>query len=355
MVSDGRFDAGTAWFHGPGCDFCQWTGKSSMPHPSPSLAAAVEKIRIADDLLVGRVGGAPNPETATRLYAEAVGQGSGEAAVRLAVIAAKGIACESSWPDALDLLAQAAGLSFVPAQRQLAILSGRRDLAGNQGGEKFWRKVRQDIDLESLLSAPAVETVSSAPAIMVMRGLASPAACRWIITRGRQRLSRATVFDFGTGQWVPDPIRTGLAAPFGVLDTDLVVVLTQERLARATGLMVHQQEAPFLLSYEPGQEYRAHFDFINPAIPAFKSQLELMGQRVATCLTYLNDDYEGGETDFPKIGYRFRGNTGDALLFANVTHGRAPDPSTLHAGRPPVRGTKWALSQWVRDRIQTIV
>ena len=79
-----------------------------------------------------------------------------------------------------------------------------------------------------------------------------------------------------------------------------------------------------------------------------------MGQRVATCLTWLNDDYAGGETEFPRIGFRHRGNPGDAMLFLNVTPDRRPDPLSLHAGLPPTRGRKWLLSQWVRDRRQPI-
>jgi hypothetical protein len=69
-----------------------------------------------------------------------------------------------------------------------------------------------------------------------------------------------------------------------------------------------------------------------------------------TFLTYLNDDYEGGETDFPRIGYRYKGRRGDALYFVNVDGAGAPDYRTVHAGLPPASGTKWLLSQWVRSR-----
>ncbi len=55
-----------------------------------------------------------------------------------------------------------------------------------------------------------------------------------------------------------------------------------------------------------------------------------MGRRVATCLTWLNEDYEGGETAFPEIGWKHRGKTGDAMLFLNVTTpDRKPDPTAL--------------------------
>jgi prolyl 4-hydroxylase len=180
--------------------------------------------------------------------------------------------------------------------------------------------------------------------------------CRWIIARGKGRLGRGMINDYETGQAVPDPIRTGLSAGFGLVDTDLVVAIIQERLARASGLMVHQQEAPILLSYDPGQQYLPHYDFLNPGVPAYAAQLSIMGQRVATCLTWLNEDYDGGETEFPRIGWKHRGKTGDAMLFLNVTpENRRPDPLTLHAGLPPTRGHKWLLSQWVRDRVQPIV
>jgi prolyl 4-hydroxylase len=65
---------------------------------------------------------------------------------------------------------------------------------------------------------------------------------------------------------------------------------------------------------------------------------------------YLNDDYEGGETDFPALGLRHRGRKGDALLWANVDRVGDPDRRTLHAGLAATRGEKWLLSQWIRDR-----
>ena len=72
---------------------------------------------------------------------------------------------------------------------------------------------------------------------------------------------------------------------------------------------------------------------------------------MGTFLLYLNDGYEGGETDFPSAGLSFKASTGDALFFANVTREGRPDPLGLHAGRPPLSGEKWILSQWIRDRV----
>ena len=69
--------------------------------------------------------------------------------------------------------------------------------------------------------------------------------------------------------------------------------------------------------------------------------MQLRGQRAATLLVYLNDDYEGGETDFPRINFRFKGGLGDALIFSNIDPAGAPDYDTVHAGLPPTTGEKW--------------
>jgi hypothetical protein len=68
-----------------------------------------------------------------------------------------------------------------------------------------------------------------------------------------------------------------------------------------------------------------------------------------TFLLYLNDGFEGGETEFPLVGVRCKGNKGDALCFWNVLPNGSPDRQTIHAGLPPTQGEKWLLSQWVRN------
>ena len=93
-----------------------------------------------------------------------------------------------------------------------------------------------------------------------------------------------------------------------------------------------------LLHYSVGQQFKPHYDFFDPVNLAYRDDLARFGQRIATFLIYLNDDYEGGETSFPKIGLNFHANAGDALFFANVTREGTPDLMTLHAGLPPTSG-----------------
>ena len=123
------------------------------------------------------------------------------------------------------------------------------------------------------------------------------------------------------------------------------------RIGAATDLPPSVMELTKVLHYSVGQEFAPHFDFIDPATPGMAGEVQARGRRLVTFLIYLNDDSDGGETEFPAIGLRHRGRRGDALMFANVDLAGIPDRKTLHTGLAPTRGEKWLLSQWIRDRV----
>ena len=106
-----------------------------------------------------------------------------------------------------------------------------------------------------------------------------------------------------------------------------------------------------MLHYSAGEEYLPHFDFFDTRLPGTAQEVATRGQRVLTFLVYLNEDFEGGETAFPRLERKFRGRKGDALVFWNVRPDFLPEPLSLHAGTPPTRGEKWLFSQWVRYRM----
>jgi len=104
-----------------------------------------------------------------------------------------------------------------------------------------------------------------------------------------------------------------------------------------------------VLHYDAGEEITDHYDFIDPNLPSYAQELAEKGDRVVTFLVYLNDTYQGGETAFPRLGLSHKGSGGEGLFFVNTENGRA-DTRTLHAGRTPIDGEKWIVSQFVRDR-----
>ncbi len=145
------------------------------------------------------------------------------------------------------------------------------------------------------------------------------------------------------------PTRTNTAAAFNLVDTDLVLVLAQLRMAACLGVPLRHFEAITVLHYDLGEEITEHYDFIDPNLPDYQQQVAQQGDRVVTFLVYLNDDYGAGQTAFPRLGIDHKGTRGEAVYFVNSGNGRA-DTRTLHAGRPTAGGEKWIVSQFVRDR-----
>ena len=64
---------------------------------------------------------------------------------------------------------------------------------------------------------------------------------------------------------------------------------------------------------------------------------------------YLNDDYSGGSTCFPKLQLDIKGQPGDMLHFHNLGADGLGHKDSLHAGLPVTAGEKWLLSQWIRS------
>lgn len=244
---------------------------------------------------------------------------------RMAARAAYGWGRGQDWAEALTLLAKAAEAGEAGAERQLALVT--------------------QADLETMLQPARPEPLSTISRIGAARGFAPPGFSDWLIDRAKDRLGVAPVNDAaGTA------VRTARVAAFGPQERDVVLAMLQERGARLSGAAVERHEPPNVISYQPGQEYRMHVDFIEPSIAQFHAELEALGQRSTTIVTYLNDDFDGAETYFPDAGVKFRGSTGDAIIFANLLPSGAPDYNSGHCALPPTRGRKWVLSQWIRTK-----
>jgi prolyl 4-hydroxylase len=276
---------------------------------------------------------------------DAVQRGGDRAAEMISVLAGGGFHGPQSWDVALDYLQRAAELGSETARGQLRVLAGETGMAAGS-----WGALRARVDIGFWTSAPPGRTLSQAPFSRAFAGLLPRAACDWIITRASGRLVRAEVHDPRTGLTIMGQTRTNRVANFNLIETSLLNLLVQARISAATGIPVQMMEAFAVLNYAPGEEASEHFDFLDPEVPAYAEEIAQLGQRTATCLVYLNADYEGGATDFPEIGLSHRGGAGDALVFHSADAAGIPDPRSLHAGRPPLSGEKWVLSQFIRNR-----
>jgi hypothetical protein len=298
-----------------------------------------------------------NPAEGLRLTTEAARDGSGEAAHLLAVLDASGQLGPANWPGALTHLQRSAELGFAVSRAELALLAGDEALsAALAAGETpsaagTWERLARNVNLPAWMAAPPGRAAHRNPRIAVSEKFASPALCRWLIERGQPHLRRAQTDDPATGRPIYGDGRTNSSAELDLAQTDVVMHLLRHRMSAASGPPPQAMEGVAILHYEPGQQFYRHFDFLDPAAPGYAMQIAQYGQRVLTFLIYLNEGYEGGETEFPAIQWRFKGGLGDALFFWNIDAAGRPDRLTLHAGLAPTSGEKWLLSQWVRGRV----
>jgi len=279
---------------------------------------------------------------------------AGSTAHQRALYAAESGDGRADWQTALDFLEQAAGLDHALAQAELAALAGDWELSrAIQRGETpaaDWARLRRAVDLAKWLAPPPVRRLSPRPRVAVIEGMATPELCDWLIARARPHLTPAEVYDHETGGKRIEKVRTNKACYFPWDASDLLLLLLRARMSQAVELPVYAMESTAVLHYTVGEEFMPHFDFLDVNKPGHAKDMEGRGQRVLTFLMALNDDYEGGETEFPEVGKRWKGRKGNALFFWNVEPDGTPDRLTRHAGLPPTRGEKWLLSQWIRGR-----
>ena len=298
---------------------------------------------LGGQLLSGR-GAAYDPATGARLILWAAERGDGAACATAATLFATGYSGRPDWPVALDYLQRAAELGFQPAREQLRLLSGYK--AGID-----WRKLRRAVDIAAWRKVPQPLMLSEDPLICTAPGLLSAAMCDALIARARPLLGPAPVYnEVKGGNTVADARRHSNAAFQRITDMDLVTEAVCNRACSLAGMPAANAESLQVLHYQVGEYFAPHVDFWNPLFEGHAATLRDHGQRVFTVLVYLNDDLEGGETEFLQLGLRHRGRKGDALMFRNVNANGEVEPRTLHAGLPPTQGEKWLLSVWIRDR-----
>ncbi len=189
----------------------------------------------------------------------------------------------------------------------------------------------------------------NAPRIVLFGGLLSDEECDELIALSRRKLTRSSVVNAETGAYDVHPDRTSSGTHFERGENELVRRI-ERRIAELIGCPVERGEPIQILHYQPGAEYKPHFDFFDPAYPGNEKVLGMGGQRVATLVMYLNDVVAGGSTVFPEVGLDVLPRKGNAVYFAYTTEDGLLDRRTLHGGSPVAEGEKWIATKWLRQR-----
>ena len=113
---------------------------------------------------------------------------------------------------------------------------------------------------------------------------------------------------------------------------------------------VEHYEELQVVNYKSTQKYDAHYDACDPSEEICKNDTERLGSlRYATFIIYLNDNFTGGETEFPKHNFKAKPKIGKAVLFFNLNDDNTNRrDNSFHGGLPPIVGEKWMCNKWIR-------
>jgi len=204
----------------------------------------------------------------------------------------------------------------------------------------------------NIISAPdrdvEVLFVLKKPQVILLGNVISPEECDAIVAHCGTRYTRSTVTAEADGASVVHEGRTSEMAFIQRGEAEVA-----ERIDRRLAALAHwspECSEPFQLQkYGKTQEYRPHFDWLDPDSAGHRSHLARGGQRLATFILYLCDVEQGGGTVFPSLGLEVFPKKGNALWFLNTDSNHQPDQQTLHGGAPVVSGTKIIANKWLRQ------
>jgi len=193
-----------------------------------------------------------------------------------------------------------------------------------------------------------VQVVSAmkSPRVVVFGGLLDASECDELVALARERLSRSETVVMDTGGSEINPARTSSGMFFERGESPLVARV-EARIAALLHWPVENGEGLQILRYRPGDEYKPHYDYFDPAAPGAAAILARGGQRLASLVIYLQVPARGGATSFPDAGLEVMPVRGNAVFFR---YERAhPDTRTLHGGAPVLDGEKWVATKWLRE------
>jgi hypothetical protein len=168
----------------------------------------------------------------------------------------------------------------------------------------------------------------------IHRQFVSHETCDYIIQQAKPKLKPSTV---STDTVVDDTIRKSESAWLNVQDST-VKKLIHLMCTTTTDRPPCNCEQLQVVKYTPGGFYNPHQD-------AFEGEKNM---RRYTCILALNDDYEGGETEFPNIKKTYKLNKGDMLFFNTLNDWDMMTPEALHGGKQVISGEKWICNLWIR-------
>lgn len=134
-------------------------------------------------------------------------------------------------------------------------------------------------------------------------------------------------------------------------DNDPIVQELVDKVCALVAIPSQHAESIQMIYYGQDQQYKPHFDAWDGQTERGQRCMAKGGQRLLTCLMYLNTPEKGGGTIFPKLDMQIEAKKGRMVMFHNC-HPNTIErhPHSLHGGMPVLGGEKWACNLWFRDQ-----
>jgi prolyl 4-hydroxylase len=201
-----------------------------------------------------------------------------------------------------------------------------------------------DVVRRRLIAHPAVEQVCSDGAeIFLVKGFLKRRDCNALVEEINRKAEPSPLYRSAE---LP-AYRTSYTHHFA--NEDPLPRSCEQYIADLLGIDLAHSERMQGQRYTAGQEFKHHCDYIETDQEYWQALRLKGGQRTWTAMVCLKQPSAGGETDFPELGLRVRLPTGAMLVWNNMTAEGYPNPRTLHAGMPVLRGVKHVITKWFRQ------
>ena len=172
-----------------------------------------------------------------------------------------------------------------------------------------------------------------------------------IISKGSPKLQKSGILSAREYSYTDESIRKSETA---FMPDDEMTINIKKKASKYTKLPWFNAENLQLLKYNPGGKYEAHYDFFlsarNPNSIEYKKMISEGGDRIYTFFIYLNDDFTGGETEFPNLGKKIIPKKGKAVFWRNLHKDGSHNIFSKHSGNPVKSGIKYACNLWIREK-----
>jgi prolyl 4-hydroxylase len=176
---------------------------------------------------------------------------------------------------------------------------------------------------------------------VIFRNFITPDEQDYILTKSESLFTESTVIGLA-GNIIQSDVRRSETA--WITKEDPIIKKIYERALAKTNLKFENAEDMQVVRYKPGGFYKAHQDAFCDETSV--KMLDSRGQRKGTFIVYLNDDYDGGGTDFPNLGKVYKGSERDALYFHTLDKNNECCKDAEHGGLEVTKGQKIICNMW---------